>query len=52
MKTASQSGLHLDVAFTVSLLVKDCQNPLDPLQPGSQKKNLYFLVLFAKSVCA
>ena len=26
------------VAFTVSLLVKDCQNPRDPLQPASKKK--------------
>ena len=26
------------VAFTVSLLVEDCQNPRDPSQPASKKK--------------
>ena len=30
------------VAFTVSLLVKDCQNPRDPLQPASKKTKNFF----------
>ena len=38
------------VAFTVSLLVKDCQNPRDPLQPARKKKSEWSEVALDSSV--